>query len=107
MSTSIRYLVFDIESIADAPWLEQKAAQLPAYQRYLDCWGDWSNPGSEASQAARRGLPDRRTRRPWKTCRFSGFGNTGNGTSEVLRWVFGRRSNMNGASSFIHRMGSA
>ena len=25
-------------------WLEQKAAQTPAYQHYLDCWGDWPNP---------------------------------------------------------------
>ena len=25
-------------------WLEQKAAQVPAYQHYLDRWGDWPNP---------------------------------------------------------------
>jgi len=25
-------------------WLEQKAALVPAYQHYLDCWGDWPNP---------------------------------------------------------------
>ena len=25
-------------------WLEQKADQVPAYRRYLDCWGDWPNP---------------------------------------------------------------
>ena len=25
-------------------WLEQKAAQAPAYRHYLDCWGDWPNP---------------------------------------------------------------
>ncbi|MGA2034149.1 MAG: 3'-5' exonuclease [Thermoguttaceae bacterium] len=25
-------------------WLEQKADQVTAYRRYLDRWGDWSNP---------------------------------------------------------------
>ena len=25
-------------------WLQQKAPQCPAYQHYLDCWGDWTNP---------------------------------------------------------------
>ena len=25
-------------------WLEQKADQMPAYQMYLDHWGDWPNP---------------------------------------------------------------
>jgi hypothetical protein len=25
-------------------WLQQKAAQVPAYQHYLECWGDWPNP---------------------------------------------------------------
>lgn len=25
-------------------WLTEKAAQLPAYKQYLDCWGDWPNP---------------------------------------------------------------
>ena len=25
-------------------WLEERAAQSPAYRHYLECWGDWPNP---------------------------------------------------------------
>ena len=25
-------------------WLEERATEIPAYQRYLEQWGDWTNP---------------------------------------------------------------
>ncbi len=31
-------------------WLEEKAPQVPAYQLYLDKWGDWPNPWIAAPQ---------------------------------------------------------
>ena len=39
--------------IADTKqWLQQQAEQVPAYQTYLDRWGDWQNPWIEAAPAA-------------------------------------------------------
>ncbi|MGA2063448.1 MAG: 3'-5' exonuclease [Thermoguttaceae bacterium] len=31
-------------------WLEQKAAQVTAFRRYLDRWGDWPNPWEAGEQ---------------------------------------------------------
>ena len=29
-------------------WLQERAAEVPAYRLYLEKWGDWANPWSAA-----------------------------------------------------------
>jgi len=45
-------LTLDVEQTLIAQtkqWLEQRSAQVPAYQLYLEHWGDWPNPWNASS----------------------------------------------------------